>query len=381
MERLAAVIIEEIKEQGPITFKQFMERALYYPQLGYYNTAAAKIGKDGDFYTSSDVSSLFGEMLADQFAEMWHKLDKPNDFYLIECGAGKGVLARDILKRLKVYEELAEKLTYIIVEISPEMQEHQRKNLKSLMDSGISVSWSKSVAHIPDLIGGKKVTGCVFSNELLDAFPVHIVKQGETLKEVGISTNELGEFVEILMEPTTPALEQHLIKSEIKLEHEQIIEINLQALEWLSDVANIMEYGYIVTIDYGYLAKELAAPHRHQGTLICYENHQAIDNPYENVGNRDITAHVNFSALISWGEELELKTLGYTNQGKFLLAMGIMEQLGQKSLFECSPSEIKRVQNAKKLVMPGGMGEMFKVLIQGKGINGDALRLRGLSPF
>lgn len=377
---LRNIIADEIKEKEKIPFKRFMEMALYYPELGYYTSKKPKIGTEGDFYTSSDVTSLFGEMLGEQVVEMWFKLEQPDDFYVVEYGAGKGFLARDLLKRLQQKDaKVRESLTYVIIEISPTLRELQRETIEKL---GLPQSKIKWVNNLEEVNDGKQFTGCILSNELLDAFPVHVVKQEDALRETYVKLKAEGEFDEMLGAPSTEKIAEFLSKSGVELTPGQKIEVNLNALEWLEQAAIKLSRGYIVTIDYGYLAKELAAPHRFDGTLVCYEKHQMKTNPYQNIGGRDITAHVNFSSLITYGEDFGLTNLGFTNQGRFLLALGILDWLKEQKIGQLSSEQLSKVQSVKNLILPGGMGEVFKVLIQGKGLTDDESELQGLkSPY
>ncbi|GAW91216.1 class I SAM-dependent methyltransferase [Calderihabitans maritimus] len=380
---LGQIISERIRKKGKISFAQFMEMALYYPELGYYNSAKLTIGRQGDFYTSPHVHSIFGQMLAEQLLEMAHLL--PADpFVVVEFGAGKGFLAYDILKYLSENApELASYMKYFIIETSQHLAAEQRKLLNQLSLLPNSVQW---VENLDQIHGGQGFCGCIFSNELVDAFPVHRVRQvGGRLKEIYVTVDEQGRFLEILGPPFTPKLEQYLQELEIKLEEGQIAEINLVMLDWLEQIAGKLLQGFLITIDYGFPARELYGPQRTTGTLMCYHRHQAHQNPYTLIGEQDITAHVDFSALVKYGEKVGLEFTGFTTQSRFLINLGILEKLEEiRQTLDNFQEAYKMGLAVKKLIMPEGLGNVFKVLIQHKGISKP--KLKGLkrgtfSPF
>ncbi|MBS4024647.1 MAG: SAM-dependent methyltransferase [Clostridia bacterium] len=381
MNRLEAIIKDEIRLKGEISFVQFMEMALYYPELGYYTSSKSKIGGDGDFYTSPDVDDLFGRLIGRQVVEMWEKLGNPSSFFLVEYGAGKGLLARDILTELKsTSPALYDSLTYGIVEISPSLRQTQQKLLSAAglaegESSRVKVKW---VDHIHDLSLGP-ITGCIISNELIDAFPVQLVQRREEgVREGVVRLDENNNFIQEFSAPICKETEEFLQEGEIDLNVDQIIEVNRAGIKWLEEMSTALREGYVITIDYGYLAKELAVPHRFDGTLLCYEKHQVKENPYENVGGRDITAHVNFTSLMKYGEKFGLINLGYITQGKFLLNMGVLNWLEEQSQLEFDLERFRKNQRIKQLIMPGGMGDTFKVLVQGKGLGSAAKVLTSL---
>ncbi len=362
MNKLEEIIVQEIKAKGPLTFARFMEMALYYPELGYYTSPGVKIGAAGDFYTSPDVHPAFGQMLARQFAEMWAKLGGPERWELVEYGAGKGRLAAHILNFFQeYYPETAQGLTYYILEISPSLVEIQKEELKKI---GIEkVVWAKNAGELSG-----RVTGCLFSNELVDSFPVHRVRQTDDgLKEIYVGYRG-NSFVEVEGPLSTPLLQTYFEAEGVVLEPGQTAEVNLAARDWLQEAANCLQKGFLLTIDYGGTAAELYAPFRPDGTLRCFCKHRLSADPYRNIGKQDITASVNFSALMRWGKQSGLASLGLLSQAKFLLKLGILD------LFPNSPEEysfahekLKTTLAIKKLIMPGGMGEAFRILIQCKG--------------
>jgi SAM-dependent MidA family methyltransferase len=366
VEKIIDYITSKAKQR--ITFAEYMNMVLYHPKYGYYSTEAAKIGKEGDFFTSVHLGADFGEMLAIQFIEMWEILDKPTPFTLVEIGAGQGYLAIDILNYLQRHSNLYSALKYIIIEKSPLLKQVQQQKL-----SNFPVQWY-DLAEIET----NSVVGCIFSNELVDALPVNqFTLQAGQLKEiyVGVSENVKKEaqdtFVEIIDEPSTQELLNYfdLINIDIRNYPDGYrSEVNLAALDWFAQVADKLQSGYIITIDYGYPAHRYYNPRRNQGTLQCYYQHRRHDNPYIYVGKQDITTHVDFTALERWGETWGLAKVGFTQQGLFLMALGLGERIAALSQSNLSVSDmLRRRDSLHQLIDPMGLGE-FGVLIQSKGL-------------
>ncbi|MDW7675972.1 MAG: SAM-dependent methyltransferase, partial [Bacillota bacterium] len=365
-----------IKNSGPIIFQRFMELALYHPQWGYYTSAREKIGGAGDFYTSSHVGSIFGEMMGRQLLEIWERLERPSPFNVVEYGAGKGLWARDIIMYLENTNlEAYGALNYAIIEISPNLQKHQQE---TLLAAGISLRQVRWVENIKE-VAKEPFIGCIISNELIDAFPVHMVQNTDKgMMEAMVNLDEQDNLIQEFSIPASNKLLKFAEIAQLQLEEGQIIEINLAGVKWLEEVSQALQKGYILTIDYGYLSQELVVPHRFDGTLLCYERHQVKENPLENIGARDITAHVNFTSLMEYGKLFGLENLGYTTQGKFLLAIGILERLEEEGQKEFDLERFKRQQQIKQLIMPGGMGDTFKLLAQGKNLSLEEQQLTGV---
>jgi SAM-dependent MidA family methyltransferase len=354
--------------QNRINFAEYMDIVLYHPQYGYYSTKAVNIGKQGDFFTSVHLGSDFGELLAEQFLEIWEILEKPKSFSLVEMGAGQGYLAVDILKYIQQkHSDFYAALKYIIVEKSPGLKLEQQKHLQDF-----SVTWCDL-----EEISNNSITGCFFSNELVDALPVNqfIIKEGK-LQEVYITNNHLNSqensgFIEISAEPSTPQLSEYFQLIEIDLNQypeNYRSEINLTAFKWLSIVADKLQRGYVLTIDYGYPATRYYNPRRNEGTLQCYYQHHRHNNPYINIGQQDITTHVNFTALERWGENCGLDKIGFTQQGLFLMALGLGERIAGISYQNLPlPQLLKRRDALQQLIDPLGLGN-FGVLVQSKGL-------------
>ncbi|GBE06645.1 hypothetical protein BMS3Abin10_02302 [bacterium BMS3Abin10] len=361
MDPLEQKIIDRIKEQGPITFEAFMDMALYYPGLGYYTSKKTSIGREGDFYTSSHLHLMFGAMLGKQLEEMWDAMGRPSDFHAVEIGAGAGWLCKDIQGYLRG-RDIFDSLNYTIVELDPVMADKQKVLLADLAEK---VKWISSLSELKD------IRGCIFSNELLDAFPVHMVEMDKQLKEIYVSL-EGGKLIEQLQVVTNSNMPDYFKLFSVNIPDGYRTEINLRIRDWLRQAGAVLSEGFILTIDYGYTAKEYYDEERSKGTLLCYHRHEVNEEPFQNIGQQDITAHVNFSSLKLWGEDTGMQTLGYCPQGTYLVALGIDEAITE--LYGNSPDYEDEVRKIKGLIFPQGMGESHQVMIQYKGDGKPELR-------
>jgi SAM-dependent MidA family methyltransferase len=235
------------------------------------------------------------------------------------------------------------------------MQENQKKILKE------KVSWYHSVSELPP------VNGCVLSNEILDNFPVHKVIMKKELMEVFVDYDD--GFIEELR-PANEILKNYLKEQNINLPQNYSTEINLQAIEWIKEIATNLNSGFVLTIDYGFPSDELYSPKRNSGTLACYKNHNVNFSFYQDIGKQDITAHINFSALDYWGKKYGLQFSGFTTQANFLRSLGLMDYL-RKYESEDPGKNRKAIFQIQKLLMD--MGNKFKVLIQQKGVKSERL--------
>ncbi len=371
---LVKIIGEYIRDRGGgIPFAKFMDFALYHPAHGYYNSRREKIGPGGDYYTTSNMHPIFGRLIARQIHEMWEILGCPKPFSVVEMGPGRGILCRDILKHgQETLPKFYQALIYILVEKSEALRQEQKYLLAPFIQEH-KVGWKEP----SDFFKGEQLlTGCILSNELVDAFPVHVAQKEEgRLREVYVTHGPNG-FVESLGPLSNPFLEEYFLRYGNPLVEGQRGEVNLKALEWIDAISQILKEGFVLTIDYGYEADELYHPSRKAGTLLCYFRHTVSDNLFAHIGHQDITAHVNFTALIRRGEEVGLRKIGLIEQYKFLAALGLLEALEE---WEKKADQIPAVEFMKnKLAMrnflvPGGMGTLFKVLIQGKGVKERSL--------
>jgi len=365
MNSLQEKIIRRIKSNGPVTFETFMEMALYEPELGYYASQNTKIGRKGDFYTSPHLHPVFGVMIGKQIEEMWELMGKPNNFQIIEMGSGAGYVCKDMLEYLSASrcriqdareeKEIFKNLQYIIVEINPAMRESQKTFLSEFSDK---IKWVSALEEI------NAVKGCIFSNELLDSFSVHLIEMDDEIKEIFVNAD--GEnFVEAKQKPSTKEITDYIKEFSIEIQKGYRTEINLKIKKWLDEINNALTEGFILTIDYGYPAWDYYSEDRNRGTLLCYHRHQTVGNPYQNIGEQDITAHVNFSSLKKWGSELGIKTIGFCQQGTFLVSLGIDDVIAR--IYKDSPDYLFEIARIKKLILPGTIGETHKVIIQYKG--------------
>ncbi len=361
-------IADLIKKRGKITFADFMELALYHTKHGYYTSEKEKIGKTGDYYTSSDVHPVFGELIARQLEQMWRLMGK-NSFTIVEMGAGKGWLCYDIVNFIRnEYPDFFEKMNYKIVEISHNLIEKQSGTLKGLEEK---VSWG---SFSTDGLSIGSVEGCFLSNEFVDSLPVHqVVVENNCLKEIYVIIKD-DRFVEVIDKLSSPVLRDYFHESIINLKEGQRAEINLKALDYVKNISSCLNRGFVITIDYGDLAEDLYSEERHRGTLMCYYGHTTNENPYKRIGYQDITSHVNFSSIMREGGRFGLSTTGFVRQSNLLIALGILNKMNEVQ------GNFNKLLTVKNLFLPGGMGDVFKVLIQHKGIdNPEVIGLRSMS--
>jgi SAM-dependent MidA family methyltransferase len=370
---LATALDEHIRARGPITFAKYMDACLYDPQHGYY-TRAAQVSRR-DYFTSVDASPIFGRLLARQFQEMWVQLGKPADFLLVELGAGMGNLAAQILDfSADSFPEFYSALQYVALERSAARR-------SGAVAAG-SLPWHLAAGHFAMVsdMPAEIPCGCVFSNEFFDALPVHrLVREGNDLREIYVGLGANG-FCEQFGALSRPALAEYLNEQGVTLQKGQQAEINVEACEWIKEIGTRLGRGFVLTIDYGHEAEELY-DHRHmRGTLLAYEKHRASENFFRAPGEQDLTAHVNFSALASYGNHTGLQRTGFTSQSNFLMSLERHSDFADLQSPAMTETEQTRARLLfKTLIYPEGMGETFQVLIQHKGL--DQPHLSGLDPL
>ena len=355
---LSDIIRRSIRQKGPISFRDFMEMALYYPGLGYYTSSKDKIGIRGDYYTSPHLTNIYGCLIAKQLEEMWLLLDK-KEFTVVEYGAGMGLLCKDILKQIKNNEEFYDKLKYCIIEKSEAMRMKEQELIKNEGIESGKVGWYDSVNNIG------LFNGCVLANEVLDNFSVHkVVMKEEGLMEVFVDYHK--EFIEVL-KPASNELKNYFTQLNITLPVGFQTEVNLQAIDWLKEISASLQKGFVLTVDYGYASSELYQSYRRLGTMICYNNHAVNDLPYYDIGQQDITAHVNFSALNFWGNKFGLEKCGFTKQQYFLTGLGLNELLRKVEEQNKNDNSLKE-KVALLQTLLHSIGKKLKVFIQQKGL-------------
>lgn len=368
-------IIREFIQQSPqqaISFRDYMELCLYHPELGYYTSNREKVGKTGDFYTSTSIGGLLGEVLAQYMARQTSKEawgTAAQSLTLVEWGGGSGGLAQQLLDELKrSYGDVYARISYISVEISPYHRRLQAEKLAEHLSFG-RVSWMTEAEW--EACGPWQRT-IVFSNEFHDALPVHQVqiKQGQA-QEIGVAWDESEEqFKEVLL-PVQPesALDTYIrgLEAEVRLLDNQRFEVNMGAPAWISRVGRNLDSGQIVAIDYGDCAREIYGEHRMNGTLMCYRHHVAADDPYTAPGEQDMTAHVNFTALIRAGLEVGMHAEKLMTQKQFLVENGLLNKLQDSYSTDPFSPIARRNRAVRQLLLSDQMSELFKVLILKKG--------------
>jgi len=367
---LVAELRERIASEGGITFREFMATALYHPKHGYYSTSAGAMSRGGDYVTSPEVHPIFGTLVARQLFELWEAMSRPARFDIVEQGAGTGLLARDILRWAGREPDFAAAVRYRIVEISPALTRAQHDTLAELDLPDGAADW------IDALPSG--ITGCVLSNELIDAFPVHrVVRRGGELREVYVTWRD-DRFADDLRPLSDDALRAYFDDLGIMPGEGCYAEVNLDAPRWIADVARAIDRGYALTFDYGYEAAQLYAPWRRDGTLLCFYRQSASSDPYQRIGKQDITGSVDFTTLRLAGERAGLRTVGMTDQADFLVRLGIGEGVAAAAQEGAPQMEeyFARRRVVMDLIDPAKLGRV-KVLLQGKGVPYRPLRRFG----
>ena len=359
------LLAERIRRDGAIPFADFMRECLYHPVHGYYSKVESQ--RFADYYTSVDVHPIFGRLLARQFAEMWEHLGRPKEFLLVEAGAGTGQLAKHILDFSEAkLPGFYGALLYVAVERSALRREQAVVRLQRQAEAGHFRTSVELPAQIP--------AGCVFSNELIDALPVHrIVMGAHELQEIVVGFRD-GRFVDAVAPLSTCTINEYFATQGVTLKEGQHAEAGLEACDWIAEVGRRIERGFVLTIDYGHRATDLFDEHHMRGTLLAYRNHRVNEDFYVSPGEQDLTAHVNFTALETWGKRSGLETAGFTSQTAFLLALGQKNEF--VDLYDEGQSEAEQIRarlQLKMLIHPEGMGERFQVLVQQKGVAGPPL--------
>ncbi len=344
---LIAAIKKKISQHGSISFAEFMHMALYEPTLGYYSSGFFKFGKAGDFITAPLLGNLFAKMLARQFQQILSHLSHA---VIFELGAGTGQFCFDVLLQLEQLDALPEK--YLILEVSADLQQRQQQKIQQLPSHLAKlVSWQSEVPQ-------NKFNGIIFANEVVDALAVEaFCFRNNKYQQLRVAwsdafTTHWQDF--------EPLLEAQLLAKNLSLSDGYESEFIPHLSSWLQTVTENLQKGVVLMIDYGYERNSYYHPQRNQGTRVCYHKHQANFNYFDNVGQQDITAFVDFTALAEAADSCGLSVDGYTSQAHFLLALGINELLGDcENDFE---NYYKKTTEMKKLTMPNEMGEKFKVI-------------------
>ena len=364
MNELELAIRQRIAESGPMTFADFMDAALYSPLGGYYtrlanSPAPAASGGPADYFTSPMAHPAFGALIAVQMRDMWRRMAEPAEFTVVELGAGDGLLARDITAYAERLDPtFAGALEFLAVDLVPRR------------DAYYPV---RGLDRVPS-----SITGCILSNELLDAMPVHrFVIESRVLRELYVGV-EGDRFCEVLGPPSTPEIADRLGELAIGLPDGYRGEVNLGIDAWWADLASdTLEAGYVLTVDYGYDRAQLYAPARWRGTLRCYYRHAHVDEPLARVGQQDITAQVDFTAVDEALCRRGFSVAGRATQAEFLSRLGADGFLD--ALRRSGMPQFEQAANRAgimELLDPQGMGG-FRVAIHAR--NAPADRLIGLT--
>ena len=354
-------LIDRIRREGPITFHEWMREALYNDHAGYYMRPGATIwGRAGDYRTSPETSELFAATFARFFADLYQELDEPDRFHIVECGAGDGSLAEGVLQSLRsFFPHVYSATTYFVVEVGFNRHSDIRQRLARFATKVELISDGNLCGLNP---------GIVFSNELLDAFPVHLItKRSDELLEIYVGLNASGAFDWVTGPLSTGRLRDMYQENGIEIETDQIIELSSQIDKWLMTVAKNLRRGYVITVDYGAETKELYDnPDRFQGTLRAFARHNLVD-VLSHPGEHDITAHVNWTQVQSVGSAHGLRTVRLQRQDKFLLDAGLLDELERR--LASAPDEAEKIRlttAAREMILPNGMAASFQVLVQEK---------------
>jgi SAM-dependent MidA family methyltransferase len=333
-----------------------MEQALYHPELGYYSSGRCAIGRRGDYFTNVSVGPLFGRLLAAQFAEMWESLGQPGDFVIVEQGAHQGDFARDVLAAVRERApDFFSTLRYWIIEPFPILRERQRETLR---DFSKQLTWKESLTDL------EPFCGVHFSNELLDAMPVHLLSRaGDGWQERCVA--ELGDGFGFV--PAGIGGADLLRRSQIIPGHSgepYETEANVAALQWMEQLAPKLARGYVLAVDYGYSRDEYYAPERRSGTLQCFSKHRVLPSPLMEIGHADITAHVDWTSLAGRAETCGLALAGFTDQHHFMT--GVVTALMSEEFGANAHAATRRA--LQTLLHPEILGTTFQFLALTKNV-------------
>lgn len=355
-QELSKKIRQRIKRHGALPFSDYMQMALYTPGLGYYTSGLPKIGATGDFITAPEVSPIFSRCLARQSVQVLDTLEQRN---IIEFGAGKGTMAKDLLLELIALDEALEH--YYIVELSADLRLRQQETLEAALPE----DWFTKVIWLDEL-PKQPMQAVILGNEILDAMPVEKLRleQEQSLRGFVQYDDEKDAFdwdyhpiTESELQPYANGILSQIGEPTV---HGYETEVNLNIDPWLQSIADFLEKGLILLIDYGYSRMEYYQPARHMGTLRCHYQHLAHSNPFYFPGLQDITAHVDFTAVAEGAYDAGFKVAGFTTQAHFLMGSGLLEMSGDPT--QDITQSLQIAQQIKTLTLPNEMGESFKVI-------------------
>jgi len=357
---LAEELHERIQREGPITFCEWMRIALYDAASGYYRKPQHQIwGRRGDYRTSPERSDLFAATFARYFAGLYRQLSHPRSFSIIEIGGGAGHFAFGVLQTLRTHHpQVLAATRYVFDEISEPARTAARQRLVDFADR-VEFASSEVLEIDP---------GIVFTNELLDAFPVHRVTVIDgKLCEFFVTLGSDEQFEWMIGPPSTPRLAEYLKRHDICLREGQVGEISLDTEEWLAKVAAKLSRGFLIIVDYGAETAELySSGERQYGTLRSFHQHAFVENVLAAPGDNDLTHTINWTAVRTTGDNVGLRTLQFSRQDKFLLAAGLLDQLAMQSQNAGEAEKVRLSTAAREMILPKGMAASFQVLVQEK---------------
>ena len=353
---LTKIIQKAIHLRGPIPFAAFMEHALYHPAHGYYSSGRAALGRGGDYFTSVSVGPIFGRLLAAQFAEMWETLGRPNDFTIVEQGAHGGEFAHDVLSAAQhEHPDFFAALRYRIVEPFRILQQRQGATLAKLADKA---EWYSSLDETP------AIRGVHFSNELIDAFPVHLVRWTGTEWHERHVTARDSHFAFVDLPLSDPRLAERVRAIPLPLPLGYETEVNLVALDWIETLARKITAGFVLAADYGWPRAEFYVPERTTGTFRCYAQHRIQPSPFLEIGHADLTAHVEWTSLAERAQHCGFTLAGFTDQHHFLT--GLLANARGENLVATADARTKRA--LQTLLHPQHLGMKFQFLCLTKNV-------------
>jgi SAM-dependent MidA family methyltransferase len=374
---LDARLLAKVRREGPLTFRDWMAAALYDERGGYYSRPdLERWGRAGDYRTSPERSPLFAATFARYFARLHEELGSPNSLTLIEAGGGAGRFARVVLDTLqRDAPRVFDSLRYVFGEAGADSRARasallaphsERIEFRSIRDLTGDAQHTNADTQNSTPTHGAFI---LFSNELLDALPVHRVSmRGGRLRELYVTEDAGGGFAWEESEPSTPRLAEHFARFGMTLEEGQHAEVNLEAEEWFARVASLEGSGFVITVDYGDDARALVnAPHRREGTLRAFSGHRIIEDLLASPGAQDLTTTVNWTQVTAAGEAAGLETIALERLDAFLLKAGLVEQLERESSLARDEAERTALRlGAREMILPTGMAASFQVLVQKK---------------
>ncbi len=360
--KIEQYIIDQINAHGPVSFRWFMDKALYHPELGYYTAGKRQIGKRGDYFTNVCVGRIYGDLIGKQIEQMWHHLGAPSPFAVVEQGAHHGQFAHDLLTWLHSFSpDCYEAVRYWFIEPHPALAKQQQETCEAWPKK--KLNWIEKL----ETLDAGSIQGVHFSNELIDAFPVHLVTWigGQWMENFVDCRN--GKFTYVYTPPSTPMLERQLTRLPTSLPDGYQTEVNTAALRWIADLSHALFRGYVLAVDYGFPRSEYYHPDRKTGTINCYASHQTFDNPFKKIGLADITAHVEWTSLAEAAEDHALQVCGFTDQHHFIVGLGREELLTLEREVVDMTSELQEyVRTFRMLMHPETMGTRFQALCLSK---------------